>query len=227
MDVPAIEGGRRDVLLRTVPPRTAHCADVTQRPRAFTSSSNGNMIPQLRSAITVALLALATASAPAQPVVDKNRSPMTPDQQFGIGLNNAGLHIQYAMGPAFHLGMNLNLDVNKLDNAKPDIYHFGPYAKFLFSGGVVMPYAVAAVGVLKPGTGKIGIQGRKGMPDSAYIFLPDAELSIKLAAGAEHFFSQNVGVYGQVNILHTVIHPTPNTLNLGLLGAVVGIEFFF
>lgn len=186
------------------------------------------MIDHLRLAATVLLTAVsAVTAALAQPVIDKNRSSMSPDQQFGIGLNNAGLHIQYAMGPAFHLGLNLNLDVNKLDNSKPDIYHFGPYAKFLFSGGVIHPYAVAAVGVLKPGTGKFGIAGRKGMPDSLYTYLPDAELSIALATGAEHFFSQNVGVYGHVNLLYSVLHPAPTTIDLGLLGAVFGVEFFF
>jgi hypothetical protein len=186
------------------------------------------MVHRLRLAAAILLVGITAAvTALAQPVIDKNRSPMSPDQQFGIGVNNAGLHIQYAMGPAFHLGMNLNLDVNKLDEFKPDIYSFGPYAKFLFSGGVVTPYAFGAIGVLKPGTGKFGVAGRKGLPDSVYTYLPEAEFSIKLAAGAEHFFSQNVGVYGHVNFLHLVLHPTPTRRNFGLLGAVFGVEFFF
>jgi hypothetical protein len=180
-----------------------------------------------RAVIILVVIVSAAASAGAQAIIDKNRSPMSPDQQFGIGVNNAGLHIQYAMGPAFHLGLNLNLDVNKLDESKPEIYHFGPYAKFLFSGDLIKPYAVAAVGVLKPGTGNLGVAGRKGMADSVFANLPDTELSLKLAAGAEHFFSQNVGVYGHVNLMHFVVHPTPNTFDLGLLGAVFGMEFFF
>jgi hypothetical protein len=185
------------------------------------------MVRSLRIAVAAVLFAVASAGAHAQMVVDKNRSVMSPDQQFGIGLNNAGLHIQYAMGPAFHLGLNLNLDLNRRDELKPSIYNFGPYAKFLFSGGIFKPYALGAVGVLKPGTGKFGIAGRKGMPDSLFVYLPEAELSVKLAGGAEYFFSQNVGIYGHVNVLHTVLHPAPNTLNLGLLGAVFGVEFFF
>jgi hypothetical protein len=165
--------------------------------------------------------------ADAQLVVDKNRSPLAPDQQFGFGINNAGLHIQYAMGPAFHLGFNLNLDVNKSDNQKQDIYHFGPYAKFLFSGGLFHPYLYAAVGVLKPGSGNVGIQGRTGQSDSVYAKLPDAELSVKLATGAEYFFDQNFAMYGHVNLLSTVISPPPSTIGFGLQGAVVGLEVFF
>ncbi len=163
----------------------------------------------------------------AQLVVDKNRSPLTPDQSFGFGINNAGLHIQYAMGPAFHLGFNLNLDVNRNDEEKPDIYHFGPYAKYLFSGGLFHPYIFGAVGVLQPGSGLIGVQGRLNQSDSVFAKLPNAELSVKLAAGAEHFFSEDFGMYGHVNILSTVISPTPTTIGFGLQGAVVGLEVFF
>jgi hypothetical protein len=181
----------------------------------------------LRTSSLVALALAVVVTAVAQPVVDKNRSPMSPDQQFGVGLNNAGLSIQYAMGPAFHLGLNLNLDVNRTDDVKPSIYNFGPYAKFLFASDFFKPYALAAVGVLKPGTGKLGVRGRTGMPDSIYAFLPDVELSVKLAGGAEYFFSQNVGVYGHVNLLHLIMHPTPTRTDLGLLGAVFGVEFFF
>jgi hypothetical protein len=188
------------------------------------------MIPRLplhaRIAFACAALVLGVATASAQPVIDKNRSSDTPDQQFGIGINNAGLHIQYAMGPALHLGLNLNLDVDKRDNIKPDIYHFGPYAKFLFASGMIKPYAIAAVGVLKPGTGKFGLQGRRGMADSFYVYLPDPELSVKVAGGGEYFFSQNVGLYGHVNLLYAVVS-APTSIDVGLLGAVFGIEFFF
>lgn len=163
----------------------------------------------------------------AQMVVDKNRSPLTPDQSFGFGINNAGLHIQYAMGPAFHIGFNLNLDVNRNDANKPDIYHFGPYAKYLFSGGIFHPYLFGAVGVLQPGSGQIGVQGRTGQSDSVYARLPVAELSVKLAAGAEHFFSEDFGMYGHVNLISAVLSPAPVTTGLGLQGAVVGIEVFF
>ncbi|MBC8144845.1 MAG: hypothetical protein H7X80_04610, partial [bacterium] len=98
------------------------------------------MSPRLYAFTIVALLVVLAASASAQAIIDKNRAEESPEQQFGIGLNNAGLHVQYAMGRAFHLGINLNLDVDKFDNAKPDIYHFGPFAKFLFSGGLIKPY---------------------------------------------------------------------------------------
>ena len=185
------------------------------------------MSPRIRIAIVCLSFALCLCSASAQLVVDKNRSLTTPDQRFGMGLNNAGLHLQYAMGPAFHIGMNLNLDVNRLDGASQNIYHFGPYGKFLFSGSLFKPYVLAAVGVINPGTGKLGIQGRTMMPDSFYVKLPDPELSVKLAMGGEYFFSAHVGVYGHVNLFHLIVHPTPNDMNVGLIGSVVGVEFFF
>ena len=189
------------------------------------------MSPRLRIALSLVLAVSCFASsgerATAQLVVDKNRSMVAPDQRFGLGLNNAGLHIQYAMGPAFHIGMNLNLDTEIRDLTRPNIYHFGPYGKFLFSGSVFKPYVLGAVGIVQPGTGKLGIQGRREMPDSFYIRLPDPELSLKLAAGGEYFFSSQVGLYGHVNLIHFVVYPSPNTFNMGLIGAVMGMEFFF
>ena len=181
----------------------------------------------LRAVVFAMLLIAPFASGRAQLGIDKNRETYSPDQQFGIGINNAGLHIQYAMGPAFHLGMNLNLDLDSRDGFQENIYHFGPYAKFIFSGGLIKPYLMGAVGVLKPGTGKFGIQGRKGLPDSVFVKLPDGQLSIRLAAGTEHFFSQNLGLYGHINLFNAVLSPAPSTFSLGLIGAVAGMEFFF
>lgn len=185
------------------------------------------MSTRLHASTIIALLVTLVINASAQAIIDKNRAEDSPEQQFGIGINNAGLHIQFAMGRAFHLGMNLNLDVNSIDGSKQDIYHFGPYAKFIFSGGIIKPYMLGAVGVLQPGSGKIGLQSRTGQADSFYVYLPDPELSIKIAGGAEYFFSRNIGLYGHVNVFTTVLHPTPTRLNVGLLGAVVGAEFFF
>src|SRR5687767_579683 len=92
----------------------------------------GIMSPRLRFTIFVLSMTVCLSSASAQLVVDKNRSLTAPDQRFGMGLNNAGLHIQYAMGPAFHIGMNLNLDVDRTDGKQSHIYNFGPYFKYLF-----------------------------------------------------------------------------------------------
>lgn len=186
------------------------------------------MYPALRFACVVCIgVVVASSCAIAQLDIDKNREGASPDQQFGFGIDNSGLHIQYAMGPAFHLGLNLNLDANELDAVKPDVYSFGPFAKFIFSGSVLKPFLYGAIGVLQPGTGTIGVRGRRGLPDSAYVYLPDPEFSIKLGAGFEYFFSRNVGLFGQVNLAHFVLHPTPGRSNLGLIGAVYGIEFFF
>src|SRR2546421_4122946 len=79
---------------------------------------------------TLAMALFAASIAQAQVTVDKNRSYFSPDQQFGFGVDNAGGHIQYALGPAFHLGLNLHLDFRKRDTLSGTSYDFGPYAKF-------------------------------------------------------------------------------------------------
>jgi len=169
----------------------------------------------------------AAAPSDAQVVVDKNRgSTMAPDGQFGVGFNNRGGHIQYALGPAFHIGLNLNLDFQKDSSFSETYYNFGPYAKFLFEGPVINPYIWGGVGLIQPNTGSIKVttdaNGKTIKAD-----LPDAELRIILAAGAEYFFNQNVGVYGHVNLLDTKLSPAPSTVGFGLQGGTAGLEFFF
>lgn len=69
------------------------------------------------------------AYAQAQVDVNVNHSVISPDGQFGFGVNNAGLHIQYAIAPSFHMGLNLNLDLNSQDSlpagANTTGYDFG------------------------------------------------------------------------------------------------------
>ena len=173
-----------------------------------------------------ALAMFAAAPSNAQVVVDKNRSYFSPDQQFGIGFNNRGGHIQYALGPAFHIGLNLNLDFQKDSSFSETYYNFGPYAKFLFSGDVIKPYAWAGVGLIQPNTGSIAVS-RDSSNNLVKADLPDAQLRITLAFGAEHFFNQNVGVYGHVNLLDAKLSPDPSTVGFGLQGGTAGIEFFF
>ncbi len=173
----------------------------------------------LAALIAIGLSAASTAHA--QAVVDKNRSYFSPEQQFGIGFNNRGGHIQYALGPAFHIGLNLALDFYK-DSARSDTYYdFGPYAKFIFSGDVIKPYVYGALGVIQPNTGSVTIG------NNTEVDLPDPQIRIQLALGAEHFFNQNVGVYGHVNLVDAKLSPDPSTTSFGLQGAAVGIEFFF
>jgi|GEM_PF-1066858 len=170
----------------------------------------------------------AASSASAQMVVDKNRSYFSPDQQFGIGFNNRGGHIQYALGPAFHLGLNLNLDFQKDSSFSETYYNFGPYAKFLFSGDVIKPYAYAALGVIQPNTGSIQVTTDPNNPDKyVKVDLPDPQLRVILAFGGEHFFNQNVGIYGHVNLVDAGLSPSPSTVGFGLQGATAGVEFFF
>jgi hypothetical protein len=166
-----------------------------------------------------------------QAVIDKNRSFFSPDQQFGFGFNNRGMHIQYAMGPAFHLGLNLALDFNK-DSARSDAYFdFGPYAKFLFSGDVIKPYVHLGVGLVQANTGSFVVTRTPGAGnDSVSVALPDPEIRTYLGFGGEHFFNQNVGVYGQVTMLDAKLAGgaiSEPEFNIGLLGATAGIEFFF
>lgn len=175
------------------------------------------------SIAAVAIFALsAVPSAHSQMTVDKNRSYFSPDQQFGFGVNNKGGHIQYALGPAFHLGLNLALDFQKNSSSSNTFYDFGPYAKFLFSGDVIKPYIYAGLGVIQPSSGKAVVS-----QDTIEVNLPDPEIRIILAVGAEHFFNQNVGIYGHVNLVDAKLSPTPSTTDFGLQGATAGVEFFF
>jgi len=176
--------------------------------------------------LAVAALALMAYAVPsnAQMTVDKNRSYFSPDQQFGFGVNNSGLHIQYAMGPAFHIGLNLNLDFQSGNSTSETAYNFGPYAKFLFSGDVIKPYAMASVGVIQPNSGRFDYL-KDG--DTVTVALPKSEFRLYLALGGEHFFNQNVGVYGHVNLLDAKLSPSPSVVKAGLRGGVVGVEFFF
>jgi hypothetical protein len=163
----------------------------------------------------------------AQVVVDKNRgSTIAPDGQFGIGFNNRGGHIQYALGPAFHIGLNLNLDFQKDSSFSETYYNFGPYAKFLFEGSVINPYIWGGLGVIQPNTGSIAVT-KDANGNTIKATLPDAQMRIILAAGGEYFFNPNVGVYGHVNLLDAKLSPSPSTVGFGLQGGTAGVEFFF
>ncbi len=182
------------------------------------------------AAAVMGLLAVSTSQA--QMVVDKNRSYFSPDQQFGFGVNNGGMTIQYALGPAFHLGLNLNLDFQSKSSTSETTYDFGPYAKFLFNGDVIKPYAMAALGVIQRNSGSFNVNkatDTTGFSISAD--LPDPEIVVYLAFGAEHFFNQNVGIYGHVNLVKAQLAPNtdaqPATTSIGLQGGIVGVEFFF
>jgi hypothetical protein len=176
----------------------------------------------------VLFASLAAVPSNAQVVVDQNRGTIAPDGAFGIGFNNRGGHIQYALGPAFHIGLNLNLDFQKDSSFSETYYNFGPYAKFLFEGSVINPYIWGGLGLIQPNTGSIAVT--KDPSDTTKFIqakLPDAQLRIILAFGAEYFFNPNVGIYGHVNLLDTKLSPAPSTVGFGLQGGTAGIEFFF
>jgi hypothetical protein len=185
-------------------------------------------ISNLFTVAAAAVVMFAAVPSTAQVVVDKNRSYFTPDAQFGIGFNNRGGHIQYALGPAFHIGVNLNLDFQKEEEFSETYYNFGPYAKFLFSGGIVKPYAWAGMGVIQPNTGSIAVKNDPDNPGKTIkVDLPEAQLRVVVALGAEHFLNQNVGVYGHINLIDAKLSPEPSTVGFGLQGATAGLEFFF
>ena len=172
------------------------------------------------------IISLAAIPSNAQVVVDQNRGTIAPDGAFGIGFNNRGGHIQYALGPAFHIGLNLNLDFQKDSSFSETYYAFGPYAKFLFEGPVINPYIWGGVGLIQPNTGSIAVS-RDSSNNLIKAQLPDAQLRIILAFGAEYFFNPNVGIYGHVNLLDAKISPDPSTVGFGLQGGTAGLEFFF
>ena len=172
------------------------------------------------------IISLAAIPSNAQVVVDQNRGTIAPDGAFGIGFNNRGGHIQYALGPAFHIGLNLALDFQKDSSFSETYYNFGPYAKFLFEGPVINPYICGGVGLIQPNTGSIAVV-RDSSGNTVKADLPDAQLRIILAFGAEYFFNPNVGVYGHVNLLDAKISPDPSTVGFGLQGGTAGVEFFF
>jgi hypothetical protein len=88
----------------------------------------------------------------------------------------------------------------------------------------VKPYLQASLGIIQPNSGSFDVN-RAGQTVTAD--LPDTELRLILAAGAEHFFNQNVGIYGHINLLDALITPSPSTIGFGLQGGVAGVEFFF
>jgi hypothetical protein len=186
----------------------------------------------MRLAVVAAALTLIFAiPSNAQLVADKNRSFFSPDQQAGFGVNNRGLHVQYAMGPAFHLGLNLALDFYKDSSQSQTFFDFGPYAKFLFSGDVIKPFTQLSLGLIQPNTGSADITRTPGAGnDSLTVNLPDPQIRIYLGFGGEHFFNQNVGIYGMVNLLDAKVAGgavSDPTFDIGLLGGTAGVEFFF
>jgi len=210
--------GRKAGIRKYAIERTAILNSITSLERTAMRFQKASVV-----AVVSAMAIFFAIPASAQLTVDKNRSFFSPDQQFGIGFNNKGGTIQYALGPAFHIGLNLAIDFQK-DSARSDAYYdFGPYAKFIFSGDVIKPYLMAHVGLVQANTGKFVIS----KDDPSKIELPEAEVRIVLAAGAEHFFNQNVGVYGHINLVDAKLSPSPSTTSFGLQGAGVGVEFFF
>ena len=181
--------------------------------------------------VTAAVLLFVAGSATAQVTFDRNRDVSSPASQFGFGINDRGLHVQYALGPAVHIGLNLALDFYK-DSARSETYYdFGPYVKILAAGGVIKPYGWIGLGLVQPNT---GVARYTRHPESSSgdidVELPDMEIRLYAALGGEHFFNDNVGVYGHVNLLNTLLAGGENdevVVDGGLLGGTVGVEFFF
>ena len=151
-----------------------------------------------------------------------------PSRQFGVGIDNRGGHVQYALVPGVHFGVGLdysrlqidcfNYDYNDVELA----FNLGVYAKYLFPAGPLQPYALAGIELSRPPIQNI--TGECVHP----VDLVDAREEIYLALGGEHFFNRSVGIYGQVRVFTVKMDPEPAPIyGLGLMGGAAGVEFFF
>jgi hypothetical protein len=149
-----------------------------------------------------------------------------PSEQFGFGASNQGFHFQFAATALLHVGVNFNLDLASYDSAETTVtatgYEIGPYVKFLLAEGLVQPYAYASFSILRQGAAgsSIGGSGRGGEGGNG------VEYRVRLALGAEHFFSRSVGVYSHVGLINAFVSE-PASFHIGLVGAAAGAEFFF
>jgi hypothetical protein len=153
-----------------------------------------------------------------------------PLHQFGFGASNAGFHLQYSFSTTFHAGLHLNIDLNSHDSASTTLsgsnFEIGPYVKFLLmDSGMVAHYVHAALVMIRPGHAESSlIRGSRLMKaDGTW---PRLESRFTLSFGAEHFFNRHVGVSAHVDVARAFLDD-PTSFNVGLVGGVAGIEFFF
>jgi hypothetical protein len=183
----------------------------------------------MTAAIVAAALILAMVAPAHAQDTDKQTSSPLPEQQFGFGASNEGFHIHYAFEPRLHIGLNLNLDLDSYDSLGVTYsrtnYEFGPYLKYLVRADIVQPYLYASFSIIRAGSGAASIIKGSGRL-TAEGRVPDVEMRVKIAFGGEHFFSRNVGIYSQVNLIDAFVSD-PASFHIGLAGAAVGGEFFF
>ena len=124
-------------------------------------------------------------------------SAQAPDGQLGIQASTLGLGFQYAISPSIQLGTTVNLQL--IDG---DLIVLGPYAKFLLEGEV-NPYFKAGV--------QVGGDGVSTVVFGSF--------------GLEYFANENVGFFGEANLLE--LNLDAETSVLGIIGGNAGIEWFF
>jgi hypothetical protein len=176
------------------------------------------------------MLTITCGTLHAQANADSLLRTTVPLHQFGFGASNAGFHIQYSFSRIFHAGLHLNIDLNSYDSASTTVsgsnYEIGPYVKYLLlDSGVVTPYIHTTLVMIRPAHSESSlIRGSRRLKADGTP--PTLEVRLTLSFGAEHFFNRNVGVYAHVDVARAFLDD-PTSFNLGLVGAVAGVEFFF
>lgn len=134
-------------------------------------------------------------------------SAQSPDGQFGIQAGTYGFGLQYALSPSLQIGTLLALTQGDLT---ADATVLTPYVKFLLEGDPVNPFFTAGIQYLD-------VEGPA-----------DADITILAGFGLEYYASENVGVFGQFNILALGEDALGETaLGFGIFGPKVGVEWFF
>jgi hypothetical protein len=78
------------------------------------------------------------------------------------------------------------------------------------AGTTIRPYAV----------GQFAIASRSTAGNTS-------STGINLGGGAQYWFSDKFGVYGQVNVLEVPISPSGQDISFGVLTPSIGLELFF
>jgi hypothetical protein len=133
-----------------------------------------------------------------------------PTSGLGVGVNRggpatSGVQVQYAINHDLHVGTQFGFRISD----GTDIT-FAPYAKYFLAGTTVRPYAI----------GQFAISSRSTAGNTS-------TTGINLGGGAQYWFSDKFGVYGQVNVLEFPISPSGQDMSFGILTPSIGLELFF
>ncbi len=132
-----------------------------------------------------------------------------PKSGLGVGVNRggpatSGVQVQYAINHDFHVGTQVGFRISD----GTDIT-FAPYAKYFLGGTTVRPYAY----------GQFAISSKSVAGTST--------TGVNLGGGAQYWFSDKFGVYGQVSVFELPISPSGQDVSFGVLTPAIGLELFF